>query len=141
MKDSRSGGRLVELVKIEEIIMQDITYFEVYQKSLAFSKEIWSIVIKWGFFIQKTVGNQLVRAVNSISANIAEGYGRYHFKENLNFCYYARGSFEEIKDWLRKGYERNLITKIDKEMSEKVVDMFPRQLNSYINRIKECMEK
>lgn len=60
---------------------------EVYQLAEDFSNEIWDIIIKWDFFSKDTVGKQVCRAADSISCNIAEGDGRYHFKENKNFCY------------------------------------------------------
>ena len=41
---------------------------------------------------------QLKRAASSVSANIAEGFGRYHFQENIQFCRQARGSLEEVKN-------------------------------------------
>ncbi|HCL00522.1 MAG TPA: four helix bundle protein, partial [Candidatus Marinimicrobia bacterium] len=81
---------------------KDIKSLDVYTESLAFSNHIWQICTEWDYFARKTFGVQLVRAADSISANIAEGYGRFHYKENLKFCYYARGSFEELKDWIRK---------------------------------------
>ena len=46
------------------------------------------------------LGDQMVRASRSITALIAEGYGRYHFKENIQFCRQARGSLDETKDHL-----------------------------------------
>ena len=50
-----------------------------------------------------------MEAADSIAANISEGHGRYFFKENRNFCYYARGSLVETKTWLFKARTRNLI--------------------------------
>jgi len=44
--------------------------------------------------------DQLVRASRSVTANIAEGYGRYHYQENIQFCRHARGSLFEIIDHL-----------------------------------------
>jgi four helix bundle protein len=123
------------------VIMSKIEELEVYQKALMFSNMIWEIVVKWDYFKKKTVGDQLVRAADSISANIAEGYGRFHYKENLHFCYYARGSYEETKDWLRKSYKRNLITESEKDSIENFIVAFPKQLNSYIKYIKGCLKK
>ena len=57
---------------------------EVYQIAETFSNEIWAIVLEWNYFAKDTVGKQLVRAADSISANIAEGFGRYHYKDNKN---------------------------------------------------------
>lgn len=53
---------------------------EVYNISEKFSDDIWNIVITWDYFKKDTIGKQLVRSADSISANIAEGYGRYFYK-------------------------------------------------------------
>jgi len=71
---------------------------DVYNLADSFSNEIWDIVINWDYFAKDTVGKQLARSADSISANIAEGFGRFHFKENKNFCYFSRGSIIETKD-------------------------------------------
>ncbi|MBU1662944.1 MAG: four helix bundle protein [Chloroflexi bacterium] len=116
----------------------DINELEIYREALAFSNLIWGISLKWGFFEKKTIGVQLVRAADSISANIAEGFGRYHYRENINFCYYARGSFYEVCDWLRKAITRKLIPNEKEPQIKEFIDLFPRQLNSYIQYLKKC---
>ncbi|MDN3581316.1 four helix bundle protein [Mucilaginibacter flavus] len=70
---------------------------EVYKLGEGFSDEIWVIVSGWDHFAKDTVGKQIVRSADSIGANIAEGYGRYHFKGNRNFCFFSRGSILETK--------------------------------------------
>ena len=45
------------------------------------SNYVWDVVLKWDYFSRDTVGKQYVKAIDSISANIAEGFGRYHKKE------------------------------------------------------------
>ncbi|MCC8410010.1 four helix bundle protein [Mucilaginibacter sp. UR6-1] len=82
---------------------------EVYRLAEAFGDEIWFVVTGWDYFTRDTIGKQLVRSADSISANIAEGFGRYHFKENKNFCYFSRGSIIETKGWLNKAQTRNLL--------------------------------
>lgn len=86
-----------------------IDELDVYILAEEISDEIWNIVLTWDFFARDTIGKQICRAADSISANIAEGYGRFHFKENKNFCYYSRGSILEVKSFLRKSRQRNLI--------------------------------
>ena len=78
---------------------------------------------------------QLVRSADSIASNIAEGFGRYHLKENKNFNYYARDSLFETKTWLVKANKRKLVdAKIfGKFMDE--LDVLGKRLNSYINSI------
>jgi len=51
---------------------------QVYQLSMELGERIWKIVMKWDYFAKDTIGKQSVRAVDSIPANLSEGYGRYH---------------------------------------------------------------
>jgi four helix bundle protein len=113
--------------KIEEL--------DVYILAEEISNEIWNIVLNWDLFAKDTVGKQICRAADSISANIAEGYGRYHFKENKNFCYYSRGSILEVKSFLRKSKQRNLLTQEQFNALLKKLEIIHIKLNSYIKFI------
>jgi four helix bundle protein len=108
---------------------------EVYKLSEDLSDMIWNIVLEWDYFAKDTIGKQLVKASDSIAANIAEGYGRYHFKENKNFCYFSRGSLEETKTWLRKSIRRGLIDKSKHQELFNIIKKLPILLNSYIKSI------
>jgi len=113
----------------------DLRDLEVYQLSEKLSDIIWNIVLRWDYFAKDTIGKQLVKSSDSIGANIAEGYGRYHYRENKNFCYFARGSLEETKTWLRKSVRRGLIDQsIHQEMFD-IIEKLPKFLNSYIKSI------
>ena len=70
---------------------------EIYQMAEELSDKIWDICIRMDYFAKDTLGKQMARAADSISANIAEGHGRYHFNDRLRFCYYARGSLLETR--------------------------------------------
>jgi len=70
---------------------------EIYQLAMEIGDEVWEIVSKWDAFPKRTLGAQFITAVDSIAANIAEGYGRYFYKERKQFCYYSRGSLMEAK--------------------------------------------
>ena len=59
---------------------------EVFQIASEIGESVWLVVNSWGYFEKDTSGKQFVRSADSISANIAEGYGRYFFKENIQFC-------------------------------------------------------
>jgi four helix bundle protein len=109
---------------------------EVFILSEDLSNIIWKIVKNWNYFERDTLGKQLVRSVDSISANLAECHGRYHFKDKQKFGYYARGSFEETKSWLRKCYQRNLLSENQmKEISKHIYTIGPK-LNRLINTFK-----
>lgn len=63
---------------------------EVYQLSEQLADEIWKIVLGWNNFARDTIGKQMVRAVDSIGANIAEGAGRGSYQDNRRFVKIAR---------------------------------------------------
>jgi four helix bundle protein len=108
---------------------------EVYQLAEDFSEKIWKVVAGWDYFAKDTVGKQMVRSADSISANIAEGYGRYHYKENRNFCYFSRGSIIETKDWLKKSKNRNLITEEEFNGLFEKLQTIHLKLNAYMKFI------
>jgi four helix bundle protein len=87
-----------------------------YINSYKLSKIIWEETIKWDNFSKFSIGGQIVRSADSVSANIAEGYGRYFYKEKIKFYYYSRGSLQETIDWLRKSCDRKLIS--DNKLNE-----------------------
>ncbi len=108
---------------------------EIYQLSMEIGERIWQIVDRWSYFPKDTIGKQLVRSVDSIAANISEGYGRYHFKEAKNFNYYARGSLYETSTWIKKAYLRHLIEKNEFDDLSKNIQKLGIKLNNYIKSI------
>jgi len=114
-------------VKLEEL--------QVYHLSMSVAERIWNIVIEWDYFSKEVVGKQLMKAIDSVAANLSEGFGRYFYKENKQFCYYSRGSLFETKTWIRKAKERKLIDeKIYLELI-KELDTLGVKLNNYIKTI------
>jgi len=113
---------------------------EVYQLSETLADLIWDICGTWDWFSKETIGKQLVKAVDSVGANIAEGYGRYAFRENIQFCYYARGSFEETRNWLRRANKRKLLMSDDMIEIGNIMDKLGPKLNGYINSIKRYLK-
>ena len=70
-------------------------------------------VENWPKIERERLGDQLIRATDSIGANISEGYVRMHIKERFHFFSIAQGSIEESIFHLRIAYERGLITRLD----------------------------
>ncbi|RPI75264.1 MAG: four helix bundle protein [Ignavibacteriales bacterium] len=114
-------------MKLEEL--------QVYQLAMQTAEKIWNIVINWNYFEKDTVGKQLVKAVDSIASNLSEGFGRFFYKENKQFCYYSRGSLFETKTWIAKANNRGLIGNEDFENFKVDIDFIGKKLNSYINSI------
>lgn len=81
--------------------------------------------------------DQLKRASRSITANIAEGYGRYHFQENIQFCRQARGSLMECLDHLICASDELYITKDQLDLFEKDYYKILKLLNGYISFLQE----
>ena len=108
---------------------------KVYQLAIDIGERVWVVVCKWDYFAKDTVDKQLVKSVDSIAANISEGYGRFHYKENKQFCYYSRGSLYETKTWLEKAHNRGLIVNDDFKSLEKDIESIAYKLNNYIKSI------
>ena len=107
----------------------------VYNLALDLAEKVWEIVSKWNYFAKDTIGKQLIRAVDSVAANISEGYGGYYYKENKQFCYYSRGSLYKTKTWLEKAHNRNLIEDETFSVFLKNIETIRIKLNNYINSI------
>jgi len=73
---------------------------DVYKISLNLSDKIWDVYKTLDRDLQYNIGSQVLRAIDSIGANIAEGYGRFHYKDSVKFYYNARGSLWESKHWI-----------------------------------------
>jgi four helix bundle protein len=107
----------------------------VYQLAEQLGDQVWAIVLKWDRFARDTVGGQLVRAADSIGANIAEGTGRGSFKENKRYVKIARGSLEETRHWLRRAYNRSLLAAQQIETLKTLLDELGPKLNAYLRSI------
>ena len=97
---------------------------------------IWRQVVRWDPFAREVVGGQLARAADSVGANIAEAFGRFHYGEKLQFLYYSRGSLFEAKYWLNRARERELMPSTQvREYASQLTDL-ARQLNAFASRLK-----
>jgi four helix bundle protein len=118
-------------------MIQSLEEFKTYQRAMKVSEQVWEMASRWNYFEKDTLGKQLVRAVDSIAANLSEGLGRYHYKEIRNFSYYSRGSLFETKTWLTKANTRELIDENTFKELMNELDLIGKMINSYINSIGE----
>ena len=105
---------------------------DAYNTAYSLSNYIWDIVIKWDNFAKFTVGKQLVESADSISANVAEGFGRYHKKDKIKFYRYSNGSLLESIDWINKSKHRGLISHEEFDTIRKLQEQLPLELNQLI---------
>ena len=91
--------------------------------------------MKWNVFARDTVGKQLVKAADSIGANIAEGTGRGSFVDNRRFVRIARGSLNETQHWLRRAYKRQLLNNKEVRNLKPIIDELAPKLNAYLKSI------
>ncbi|HNH83072.1 MAG TPA: four helix bundle protein [Acidobacteriota bacterium] len=113
----------------------------VYQISERLADEIWKIVLTWGTFEKNTIGSQLVRAIDSVGANIAEGTGRAGKAEKRYFTRIARGSLTETQHWSRRAYRRNLLTNTQTQILKDLLDSLAPKLNAYLRSMEPNHEK
>ena len=109
---------------------------EVFILAEELSNYIWDIVKRWNYYEKETIGKQLVRSADSVSANLAQCHGRYHYKDKQKFGYYARGSFEETNSWIRKCQHRRLLNDNQLMIINTYVKKIGPKLNSFINTFK-----
>ena len=107
----------------------------VYQLSEKLSDQVWDVVLGWNNFARDTIGKQLVRAADSVGANISEGTGRGRFLDNRRFVRMARGSLNETQHWLRRAYKRALLTKKPTDHLKPIIDELGPTLNAYLKSI------
>lgn len=110
---------------------------EAYKISFHLSNYVWDVVSNWNYFAKRTIGAQFVDAVDSISANIAEGFGRYFKKDKIKFYRYSFGSLKESFDWNEKARVRKLLAEDEYKYIFGELDKLPKAINSLIKYTNE----
>lgn len=111
------------------LVLNDVTAYKI---SFNLSNYVWEIVAGWEYFAKSTIGKQFVNAVDSISANIAEGFGRYHKKDKIKFYRYSFGSTKEALDWNEKAKVRNLLKPEEYDHIFQQLSKLPKEINGLI---------
>jgi four helix bundle protein len=108
---------------------------KAYQLSELLADRVWSIVARWPQFEKETMGIQLIRAVDSIGANLAEGVGRYSHMDNRRFARMARGSLFEVRHWLRRAWARKCLNKQEAAELATIIDELSKVLAGYLRAL------
>ena len=111
---------------------------EVYQLSRTLSRLAWVIYDQLDWEDKKIMGNQFLMAVDSVGANIAEGYARYHYFDKVKFYYYSRGSLSEaMNHWLELLLERDKLSQAHADPMATLPTELEIKLNRFIKRTQE----
>jgi four helix bundle protein len=109
--------------------LNDVDAFKI---AFHLSNYVWEIVIKWDYFPKTTIGGQFVNAVDSLSANIAEGFGRYGKKDKIRFYRIGMGSVLECLDWNQKSKIRKLHSVEQYDHIYDELKKLPKSINALI---------
>lgn len=119
-----------------------IQELKVYQLSRELSSKGWEIYGKLNFEQKKLFGDQFLRATDSIGANIAEGYARYHALDQVRFYHFARASMSEaINHWASLLLERKVISDTDYNFLLDKQKELEIKLNNFISTTRKSVEK
>lgn len=108
---------------------------KVYTLSEELADLVWDTVTSWDAFARSTIGHQIVRAADSVGANIAEGYGRASPVDHKRFIRIARGSLYETRHFLRRADKRGLITRQQKRPLQVLMKNLLPALNGYLRSL------
>jgi len=118
------------------VLWSDFRDLHVWKKCRDIRIMIWKLCKRFPSEEKFRLTDQMVRASRSSAANIAEGYGRFHFQENIQFCRQSRGSLFELIDHTLVAEECEYISIEEKEeLIEHIVSAI-RLLNGYIKYLK-----
>ncbi len=116
--------------------MKDFRDLIVWQKAMGLFEDVVKDVEKFpSSEVTRIISNQVLRSVSSISANIAEGYGRRKGKEYEHYLYISRGSTNESIDWYEKLKRLNYISEETFAQREAICEEIRAMLTSMINKL------
>lgn len=111
---------------------------EVWKKSRDLRIFVKKLTLKFPNEEKYVLGNQVLRSSRSIGNNIAEGYGRYFYQENIQFCRIARGFLEETLDHLIIAFDEGYISTQDLTDFRSLHNDCLKLLNGYISYLKKA---
>ena len=110
---------------------------ELYRKARLFRNSIYSLIKKLPDEEKYNLGSQMRRAATSLTNNIAEGHGRYHFQESIQFCRTARGSLAELIDDLNICSDQEYFSEDEMNKLKLIAQEINKMLNGYIGYLKK----
>lgn len=120
----------------DKITVKDFRTLLAYQKSIDLTKEVYKVVKQLPEMEKYAMVNQMIRAVSSISANLAEGQYTLYIKKELTFVSTAIGSCGEMKCWFDQCLNLNYISKEKYDMLDAAANEIIKMLIGYAKKLK-----
>jgi len=111
---------------------QSFTELEVWKKARVFKNEIKELVNSFPSDEKFRLTDQVIRSSRGITSTIAEGHGRYTFKDQLHYCIMARGSLNESLNHLIDAFDCKFINEEKLIYCKTMINEIERLLNGYI---------
>lgn len=121
-------------------VYKTFTELETWQKARELKISIYTLVKTFPSSEKFRLEDQIIRSSRSISANIAEGYGRFTYKDQIRFCMHSRGSLHETHNHLIDALDCNYITNETLNEYVQQIISLERLLNGYIAWLKKKMD-
>jgi four helix bundle protein len=112
---------------------QNFTELDIWKNSRALKNELFDVVKTFPPCEKFRLADQIIRSARSINSNIAEGHGRFTYKDQIHFCIQARGSLSETSNHLFDALDCNYISKNKFEDFSEKIEIIRRLLSGYIS--------
>ena len=121
---------------MSEELRSDFRDLDVWKKCRDIRKMMWTLCKKFPAEEKFRLADQMIRASRSSTNNISEGYGRFHFQENIQFCRQSRGSLFELLDHVLIAEECEYIDNKEREELTGHITSAIRLLNGYVKYLR-----
>ena len=121
--------------------VKHFTDLQVWQLARQLKNELYDLIKTLPIEEKYNLSDQIRRDAVSITSNIAEGYGRYHYQENIQFCRQSRGSLYEVQDHLITCLDQKYISKEDFDKLNNLVFNTIKALDGYIRYLQKEKNK
>lgn len=113
---------------------------ECWKAATEVRRIVMNVVKKFPPHEKFSLTDNMTRAARSVTQNIAEGYGRFHFQENIQFCRQSRGSLQELIDQFITAHDELYITENEYQEARALINKSLALLNGYINYLSKAKE-
>jgi four helix bundle protein len=122
-------------------MMKSFEDLECWKLAASLRRKLSAVVKDFPQHEKFKLADQIVRASRSVTANLAEGYGRFHYQEYIQFCRHSRGSLYELIDHLMVAFEEKYITETQLKECKGEIDRCLAVLNGFINYLSKAKQE